>query len=145
MYELLCQIGNLLEAFEKVLPNVSHKFYVRNLHNNFKKAGFPGHALRDALWKVARATAVESFNVCMAKIFELYKETYEWLSSKSPSEWSKSHFLPLSKYNMLLNNVCEVFNSLILDTRDKPIIKLLETIRHIFMARITSNKEKAEK
>ncbi|XP_060179477.1 uncharacterized protein LOC132609489 [Lycium barbarum] len=134
----------LLEAFEEVLPNVSHRFCARHLHNNFKNAGFPGHVLKDAFWKAARATTVEAFNIGMSEIFELDKEVYEWLSTKLPSEWSRSHFSPLSKCDMLLNYVCEVFNSLILDARDKPIIKILETIRHILMARIAFNRDKAE-
>nr|XP_016469020.1 PREDICTED: uncharacterized protein LOC107791451 [Nicotiana tabacum] len=135
----------LLEAFEKVLPNVSHRFCARHLHNNFKKAGFSGHTLKDAFWEAARATTVEAFNVCMLKILELDKEAHEWLSTKLPNEWSRSHFSPLSKCDVSLNNVCEVFNSLILDARDKPIIKLLETIRHILMSRVGTNRDKAEK
>ena len=113
-----------------MLPNVSHRFCAQHLHDNFKKAGFPGHALKNAFWKAVRATTIELFNICMSEIFELDKEAYKWLSGKLPSEWSRSHFSSFSKYDMLLKNVCEVFNSFILDARDKPIIELLETIRH---------------
>ncbi|XP_070007025.1 uncharacterized protein [Nicotiana sylvestris] len=109
-----------LEAFEIVLPDVSHRFCVRHLHTNFKRAGYNGMALKNALWKAASATTIDS-------------------------EWSRSHFSSLPKCDILLNNLCEVFNKFILDARDKPILKLLETIRHLLMARINSNREKAEK
>ncbi|KAH0771153.1 hypothetical protein KY290_015134 [Solanum tuberosum] len=135
----------LLEAFELVLPDVSHRFCVRHLHNNFKKAGFCGMALKNALWKAALATTVDRFDASMADLFELDRDAYAWLSTKLPSEWSRSHFSPLPKCDILLNNQCEVFNKFILDARDKPIIKLLETIRHLLMTRINSNREKAEK
>lgn len=36
----------LLEAFESVLPDVSHRFCVRHLHSNLKKVGFCGRALK---------------------------------------------------------------------------------------------------
>ncbi|KAH0745849.1 hypothetical protein KY285_007506 [Solanum tuberosum] len=135
----------LLEAFELVLPDVSHRFCVRHLHNNFKKAGFCGMALKNALWKAALATTIDRFDASMADLFELDRDAYAWLSTKLPSEWSRSHFSPLPKCDILLNNQCEVFNKFILDARDKPIIKLLETIRHLLMTRINSNREKAEK
>lgn len=30
----------LIEAFDLVLPGVSHRFCVRHLHSNFKRAGY---------------------------------------------------------------------------------------------------------
>ncbi|KAH0654110.1 hypothetical protein KY289_031788 [Solanum tuberosum] len=135
----------LIEAFDLVLPGVSHRFCVRHLHNNFKRAGYSGMALKNALWKAASATTIDRFDACMTDLFELDKDAYAWLSAKVPSEWSRSHFSPLPKCDILLNNQCEVFNKFILDARDKPIVKLLETIRHLLMTRINSNREKAEK
>ncbi|XP_049365842.1 uncharacterized protein LOC125830706 [Solanum verrucosum] len=134
-----------IEAFDLVLPGVSHRFCVRHLHNNFKRAGYSGMALKNALWKAASATTIDRFDACMTDLFELDKDAYAWLSAKLPSEWSRSHFSPLPKCDILLNNQCEVFNKFILDARDKPIVKLLETIRHLLMTRINSNREKAEK
>ncbi|KAK6793634.1 hypothetical protein RDI58_007087 [Solanum bulbocastanum] len=135
----------LIEAFDLVLPGVSHRFCVRHLHSNFKRAGYSRMALKNALWKAASATTIDRFDACMTDLFELDKDAYAWLSAKVPSEWSRSHFSPLPKCDILLNNQCEVFNKFILDARDKPIVKLLETIRHLLMTRINSNREKAEK
>lgn len=100
-------------------------------------------ALKNALWKAALATTIDKFEACMADLFELDKDAYALLSAKVPSEWSRSHFSPLPKCDILLNNQCEVFNKFILDARDKPIVKLLETIRHLLMTRI--NSKRAEK
>lgn len=41
---------------------------------------------------------------------------------------------------MLLNNLCESFNSLIMEARDKPILTMLEKIRTILMRRIHVNR-----
>ncbi|KAH0727461.1 hypothetical protein KY290_004313 [Solanum tuberosum] len=135
----------LIEAFDLVLPGVSHRFCVRHLHSNFKRAGYSGMTLKNALWKATSTTTIDRFDACMTDLFELDKNTYAWLSAKVPSEWSRSHFSPLPKCDILLNNQCEVFNKFMLDARDKSIVKLLEIIRHLLMIRINSNREKAEK
>lgn len=43
---------------------------------------------------------------------------------------------------MLLNNLCESFNSLILEARNKPIFTMLERIKTIMMKRIHVNRAK---
>lgn len=133
----------LIEAFNDVLPFVAHRFCVRHLHSNFKKAGFSGNTLRDALWKAASATTVKWFDERMVEIFDLDPEAAIWLRDKPPSEWSRSHFSENVKCDTLLNNICECFNSMILDARDKPIITLLEKIRYILMTRMQANRDKS--
>ncbi|XP_070014769.1 uncharacterized protein [Nicotiana sylvestris] len=133
----------LIEAFNEVLPFVSHRFCVRHLHNNFKRAGFSGISLKNALWKAARASTEKWFNTCMVEIFDLDSEAANWFRDKLPSEWSKSHFSENAKSDILRNNMCESFNGMILKARDKPIITLLEKIRYLFMARMQANRDKA--
>nr|GFA81068.1 hypothetical protein [Tanacetum cinerariifolium] len=43
-----------------------------------------------------------------------------------------------AKSDLLLNNICEVFNGRIVGGRDKPVITLLEYIREYFMKRIVN-------
>lgn len=50
-----------------------------------------------------------------------------------------------TKNDILLNNLCESFNNLILDARDKQIITMLERIRCILMNMIRVNKTKMQK
>nr|XP_016440583.1 PREDICTED: uncharacterized protein LOC107766336 [Nicotiana tabacum] len=135
----------LIEAFNEVFPHVNHRFCVRHLHNNFKRAGFGGITLKKALWAAAKATTRSKFNNCMEDILKLDPDAATWLNDKDPSEWSMSHFSSDAKCDTLLNNMCEVFNSMILDARDKPIVTLLEKLRYLLMARMLANREKAEK
>ncbi|KAL4295530.1 hypothetical protein GQ457_12G008710 [Hibiscus cannabinus] len=58
---------------------------------------------------------------------------------------SKSHFSTRCKSDMLLNNLSESFNKMILESRDKPILTMMEMIRSKIMTRIVSKKEQAEK
>ncbi|GKC92819.1 heat stress transcription factor B-4-like protein [Tanacetum coccineum] len=65
------------------------------------KQGWCGQAHKDLLLRAASATSVKEFEKCRAK------------------------------YDLLLNNICEVFNSKIVGGRDKPVITLLEIMKSI--------------
>ena len=120
------------------------RFCVRHLYANFKKK-FPGLLLKQQLWACARATTVEEFKRRMLELKANSAEAFDWLSEKAPSEWTKSHFRTQPKCDMLLNNLCESFNAVILEGRDKPIITLLEYIRFWLMDRMRKQRESVSK
>ncbi|GJT43177.1 hypothetical protein Tco_0951892 [Tanacetum coccineum] len=72
------------------------------------KQGWCGQAYKNLLWRATSATNVRDFEMCRAKS------------------------------NLLLNNICEVFNGKIVRGRDKPVITLLEYIREYCMKRIVN-------
>ncbi|KAG5601726.1 hypothetical protein H5410_033096 [Solanum commersonii] len=109
------------------------------------RVGFSGSSLKCALWAATSATTVEFFNVRINDIVKLDAEAAVWLKEKEPTEWSRSNFSPNAKCDILLNNMCESFNSMILDARDKPIITLLEKLRYLFMDRLQANRDKADR
>uniref|UniRef100_A0A803PNR1 SWIM-type domain-containing protein n=1 Tax=Cannabis sativa TaxID=3483 RepID=A0A803PNR1_CANSA len=120
------------------------RFCVRHLYENFKKE-FPGLLLKQALWACARSTTSEEFKRKMNDLKEISEPAYNWLMKKAPTEWSKSHFRTSVKCDMLLNNLCESFNSAILDSRDKMIITLLESIRFWLMERMCKQRDSVSK
>lgn len=119
---------------------------------------------KEHLWKCATATTVPEFNQMMREFSIFDEDAYEWLKQIPPQHWARSHFTgkiinpyslllsyvclsylvnniyyvligrPVS--DMLLNNLCEVFNSKLIEGRDKPIISCLEYIREYMMKRI---------
>ncbi|KAL0448493.1 UNVERIFIED_CONTAM: hypothetical protein Slati_1405700 [Sesamum latifolium] len=64
-------------------------------------------------------------------------------NDKPAFQWSRSHFSETSQCDMLLNNVCETFNSCILDAREKPILTMLEWIREYIMRRMQQNRDRS--
>ncbi|GJS35258.1 hypothetical protein Tco_0533640 [Tanacetum coccineum] len=72
------------------------------------KQGWCGQAYKDLLWRSASAISVKEFEKCK------------------------------SKFDLLLNNICEVFNGKIVGGRDKPVITLLKYIREYCMKRIVN-------
>ncbi|KAK8583429.1 hypothetical protein V6N13_022135 [Hibiscus sabdariffa] len=66
------------------------------------------------------------------------------LKSKSPKHWTKAFFGCHSKCDMVDNNICEAFNSSILEARYKSIITMLEEIRVKLMTRIVDKRKFCE-
>ncbi|KAE8720330.1 hypothetical protein F3Y22_tig00020348pilonHSYRG00008 [Hibiscus syriacus] len=68
----------LVEAMIHVLPNAEHMTCVRHLYSNFKNnAQFKGKNLKDALWKVARATYKKEFKDAMDELKALSKPEFD--------------------------------------------------------------------
>ena len=57
------------------------------------------------------------------------------------THWSRHAFSTWPKCDMLLNNLCESFNSKIIDARDKSILTMCEMIRRYLMKRIPRNRD----
>ncbi|KAL8485037.1 hypothetical protein ACS0TY_027368 [Phlomoides rotata] len=79
----------------------------------------------------------------MQEMRDMNAAAADWFANKHPSEWSKSHFSERPTCDMLLNNVCESFNSCILEARDKPIITMLEWLRQWMMTRFQECRDRA--
>ncbi|CAI9302964.1 unnamed protein product [Lactuca saligna] len=86
--------------------------------------------------RCATATTIPEFEHCMKEFSNYDKEACEWLRKIPPKHWARSHFTGRAISDILLNNLCEVFNSKIIKGRDKPIIGCLEYIRQYLMKRI---------
>ncbi|KAK8672127.1 hypothetical protein V6N13_110501 [Hibiscus sabdariffa] len=69
----------------------------------------------------------------MDELKALSKNAFDWLNAKDPPQWSKSHFSPRSKSDILLSNLSKCFNKMILEARDKPILTLMEMIYSHFI------------
>ncbi|KAG5568642.1 hypothetical protein H5410_064342, partial [Solanum commersonii] len=110
-----------------------------------KIIGVDGCWLKGPIHSVAaKATTEQQFIVYMNHMFELDPNVAAWCNEKEPSQWTMTYFSSDAKSDMLLNNVCEVYNNMILDARDKTILTLLEKKRYLLMARTLANREKAE-
>ncbi|KAK6126064.1 hypothetical protein DH2020_040178 [Rehmannia glutinosa] len=102
-------------------------------------------ALKNLLWKAARATRVIDFANTMDELKKRDASAYEWLSQRPAANWSRSHFRTTSKCDMLLNNMSESFNSMIMRGRCRPILTMLEILRVILMRRIHVRRDQMDK
>ncbi|KAL3502254.1 hypothetical protein ACH5RR_036703 [Cinchona calisaya] len=110
-----CHVRGPHPAIAELLPHVKHKHCIRHLHNNFKKL-HPGETLKDRMWSCARSTYMNRFENEMEALKAIDDMAYKWLvENTSPVHWSRSHFRTTPKCDVPLNNLCESFNSIILD------------------------------
>ncbi|BAT90819.1 uncharacterized protein HKW66_Vig0139560 [Vigna angularis] len=130
-----------MQAFEEVLPTVDHRFCVRHLYANFRKK-FPSKQLKRMMWKAATATHPQAWETEMRNIKEVNLEAFKYLIKIPPRYWSRSRFTTNAKCDTLVNNMSEAFNSVMLHTRSKPIITMLEDIRLYLMNRWATNRTK---
>lgn len=131
----------LINALEVVVPNAEHRFCVMHLYQNMNKE-FKGVALRQLLWKSARATTEWELNLHMNKMKEIASKCHEWLMAKPKSQWTRSAFKTFVHSDMFVNNHCEVFNSSIRKYRDLPIITMFRELHKSVMKRIQVRRDK---
>ncbi|CAI9259871.1 unnamed protein product [Lactuca saligna] len=92
-------------------------------------------------FQCAIATTVPEFEHYMNELNKFDKDAFEWLKKIPPHHWARSHFSGRAGSDILLNNLCEVFNSKLIHGRNKPIISCLEYIRQYLMKRICNVKK----
>ena len=73
------------------------------------------------------------------------EKAYEYFANIAPAQWTRSHFTPRALIDCSVNNLSESFNSMILKSRDKPILAMLEWIRVRLMTRLYIKRKGIEK
>ncbi|KAL0014690.1 hypothetical protein SO802_001759 [Lithocarpus litseifolius] len=117
---------------------------VRHLFANFKK-NHQGNKLKDLLWGAAKASTSAAFESYMKQMEIVSKEACDELRGKSLLQWARHAFPYYPKCDMLLNNLCETFNSKIVEAREKSLVNMLETIRRYLMVRIRKHRDSMAK
>ncbi|XP_022889631.1 uncharacterized protein LOC111405123 isoform X2 [Olea europaea var. sylvestris] len=136
---------DLQNVIKGLYPKVEHRFCVRHMYTNFFRADFKSLTLKDYLWRAAKSTTISNWKFWMDEIEKVSKAAHGWLMKRHSSEWSKAHFLTKVKSDIVLNNLCEVFNNVVLGDREKSILTMLIDIYVRFMKMIQSRRDKMSK
>ncbi|XP_074278428.1 uncharacterized protein LOC141602017 [Silene latifolia] len=107
-------------------------FCARHIWANLKLR-FSGQLFKDTFWAASRALTRADFSKEMEDMKFLSRDAWAFLNDIPPRHWSRHAFDYSCKSNLLLNNVCEVFNAVLKDARDKPILTQLEWMRKYVM------------
>jgi hypothetical protein len=100
----------LINAINALWPDAQHRFCVRHLHQNFAKKWWRGDIFKNKLWQIARATRQEDWRRYMDEMKALDQGAFDYLDAIDLRQWCKAYFEELPKCDLLLNNICEVFN-----------------------------------
>ncbi|GJZ71931.1 mutator type transposase [Tanacetum coccineum] len=125
----------LLPALEKLFPHAEHRYCVRHIYENMNLT-WKGSEYKEMLWKCASSTTTVMFEKNMQELKDFNKKAYEWLKQIPAEHWSRAYFSGRAHCDLLINNICEVFNRQLLEARDSPIITALEHVREYLMKRI---------
>ena len=101
------------------MPDVAHRFCVRHSHNNSKTEGFGGQTIKDNHGKLPEKLQNLNSPSKWKRWQKLDSRDPEWFIDKSPINWSRTVFTSFPKCDVLLNNLCELFNSILIHARDK--------------------------
>ena len=115
--------------------HVEHRLCVRHLYGNFRKR-HGGQKVKETLWRAARANTLSEFNKAMESLKVLSVPTWEEMRQYAPGMWSRAGYSTHTNCDLQVNNMCEAFNSAILDLRDLPIISLVEGLKFYITNRI---------
>ncbi|KAL1364988.1 uncharacterized protein LOC107480543 [Arachis duranensis] len=115
----------IVDAVRRKFPNSSHAFCLRHLSESIGKV-FKNSRLVHLLLQSAYATTTASFKEKMADIEEISPEAAKWLQQFHPSQWALV-YSEGTRYGHLSSNI-EEFNRWILETRELPIIQVIERI-----------------
>ncbi|XP_038698334.1 uncharacterized protein LOC119995930 isoform X1 [Tripterygium wilfordii] len=136
-----------IEGLEREMQQrIEHRFCVRHIYANFSKQ-WPGAHFRWLVYECAKSTTMQGFNIHMQKIKDLDEAAWKYLSDIRPCLWTRVAFSTFSKNDSIVNNMSESFNSMILPSRDRPIITLLEKLRadamdrHVMLRETMSRKQ----
>ncbi|GJS02161.1 mutator type transposase [Tanacetum coccineum] len=113
------------QTIAKLFPAAKHRFCVRHINENMNIT-WKGGDYKEMLWKCATSTTIVRFEKNMAELKNYNKKAHEWLSKIPPEHWSRAYFSGRAHCDLLINNLCEIFNRQLLDARDSPIITSLE-------------------
>ncbi|KAJ0938978.1 putative transposase, mutator type, MULE transposase domain-containing protein [Helianthus annuus] len=115
----------IIPAVSKVFPMAEHRYCIQHIHENMKaNANWRDDKIKGLFWNAASATTVPWFDHAMQDIKMVDKKLHDWLRQIPVKHWSRCQFSGRPKCDILLNNICEVFNRQLIHARDKPIITI---------------------
>nr|GEZ57760.1 hypothetical protein [Tanacetum cinerariifolium] len=116
-----CWFLNLLGDDLGIEANFNYTF-IRDLYKPLENA--------------AKATFEGEFKRKMSELKSFNSDAYDWLMKIPLEQWSRAYFSGKAKCDILINNICEVFNRRLVDGRDQLTITYLEYIKEYLMKRI---------
>ncbi|GKV49409.1 hypothetical protein SLEP1_g56160 [Rubroshorea leprosula] len=130
----------LVKAVEELFPCAEHRFCARHKYNNFRKQ-HKGKELQKAFWKCVKARTVPEFSKALDELTSLKPSTRETMFNTDPKHWCRAFFQTETKSNIVDNNMCEVFNGLLVESRHKAIVSLHQDLRAFCGQRTVARRE----
>ncbi|XP_019238773.1 PREDICTED: uncharacterized protein LOC109218831 [Nicotiana attenuata] len=114
-------------AIAKVYPESHHGICIYHLEQNLKR-----RKVKSEIIKLFQSAAIvyrrKEFDLYMSDIAKVDKKTYDYLMEEPPERWARS-CSPRRRYDMLTTNIVESINSVLLEARELPILRMMDFIQ----------------
>ncbi|XP_019232118.1 PREDICTED: uncharacterized protein LOC109212874 [Nicotiana attenuata] len=111
----------------KVYPESHHGICIYHLEQNLKRRKVKSEVIK-LFQSAARVYMRKEFDLYMSDIAKVDKKTYDYLMEEPPERWARS-CSPRRRYDMLTTNIVESMNSVILEARELPILRMMDFIQ----------------
>ncbi|KAK6159172.1 hypothetical protein DH2020_006486 [Rehmannia glutinosa] len=129
------------DAVKRKFASSCHYICMKHLSESIVRE-FKNPRLVQLLWKAAYATTSIGFKEKMVEIEEISSEAAKWLQQYPPSCWALI-YSEGTRYGHLSSNV-EEFNQWIIESRELPIIQVIEQIHTKLMAEFEERRAKSK-
>lgn len=138
------QQKGLMPAIAELLPLCEQRNCARHVYANLRKLS-GGAQLKTVFWEASKASTKAQYDEAMKRMNDDNPAGHDYCVAQNPNAWARSHFQTFSCCDNVDNNMSETFNGVIIESRAKPIITMLEEIRHYCMVRLRTKREEVEK
>ncbi|XP_016185103.1 uncharacterized protein LOC107626718 [Arachis ipaensis] len=130
-------------AMKEVNPIAHHRNCVLHIWKNFIKH-FKDEQTKQMVWECSRCTIIQELRSAMEKLKNLNEGAWEYMQRFDPGVWCKAYFSHGPKVDNITNNMCEVWNTKIVEYRKKPILSMCEDLRYYIMRKRAMHKKRLE-
>lgn len=127
---------------KELLPMVEHMCYYRHIYANMRNIPncIEGE-LKALFWQTCKSGTPAEFDNLMLEINAISPGAHTYLREHNPSTYARAYFSGNAYCDAVENNMCETFNGMILDVKEKPLIQMLKDIRLCIMVRMNKKRE----
>ncbi|XP_019260986.1 PREDICTED: uncharacterized protein LOC109238942 [Nicotiana attenuata] len=111
----------------KVYPESHHGICIYHLEQNLKRRKVKSKVIK-LFQSAPRVYRRKEFDLYMSDIAKVDKKTYDYLMEEPPERWTRS-CSPRRRYDMLTTNIVESMNSVLLEARELPILRMMDFIQ----------------
>ncbi|XP_021770710.1 uncharacterized protein LOC110734890 [Chenopodium quinoa] len=135
------QQKGLIQAISEIWNQAEVKCCARHVYCNFRDVFGGGQELRQWFWRIAKSTTENVFQANIEAFRKVSEAAANDLLNRNYKKWCRAFYTPQSCCDSIDNNMSEVFNAYILNSRHKPIITMLEDIRESLMERLFKKRD----
>nr|GFB14661.1 hypothetical protein [Tanacetum cinerariifolium] len=126
----------IIPAIAESFSSAGHRFCLKHIYDNMKLS-WRGRLYKEMLLRCATSTTIKRFDKHMERLKDFNKDAYEWLKKFHPNT-----SLGRAHCDVLLNNMCEVFNrQLVISKSDGPLTPIATKVFNIIVKEAGQMKE----